>query len=122
MPTEAAAGVVWAKWSHIFAGALGIAAIVSFTPSMTPAQRVLALLSGMASAIWGTPLIVLALRIYVIPPQYATEEVLESVSGLSGFLLGMIGIYLVTASLRMAETFSKDPWWVIDRLRGKGGK
>lgn len=121
MPSETAAGVAWAKWGHVFAGALGVGAVLAWAPAMSPAQKVLALLSGMASAIWGTPIAVAVLRAQV-NESLLSPEVLESIAGMSGFSLGMLGIFIVTGFLRLAESFSQNPWGFIDRLRGKKGE
>lgn len=120
MPTETAAGAAaWAKWGYIFAGALGVAVTIAWMQTMTRRQMVLAIASGMASSIWGTPVAIAVARGY-LPPAVG-QEVIDGLAGMIGFSLGMVGIYLAGGVLRMAEGFSANPWAVIDRLRGRTG-
>lgn len=118
MPTEtAAAGVVWAKWGHVFGGALGIAATLAMMQTMTARQMVLATSSGLASSLFGTPVAIAIATGYL--PAGVGHEVIEGMAGMFGFTFGMLGLYLAGGLIRMAESFRDNPWGIIDRLRGR---
>lgn len=118
MPTESAAGAaIWAKWGHVFAGALGIAVTLAWAQTMSTRQMVLATSSGLATSLWGTPIAVAVARTYL--PATIGLDVMDGLTGLIGFVGGMVGIFLAGGVMRMAESFSKDPWAIFDRLRGK---
>lgn len=121
MPTEtAAAGAVWAKWGHVFAGALGIAVTLAWMQTMNTRQMVLAASSGTICILWGTPIAMAVMRGY-LPPSLGLD-VMDSISGLTGALMGAGGIFVISGFMRLGESFAANPWALLDRLRGKGGE
>ena len=118
MPTESAAGIVWAKWGHLVAGFLGIAATIAFMPTMTRSQVVLAASSGAILVLWGTPVAMAVARGY-LPAGAIDQAAMDGLTGLTGAALGACGIFIVSGLLRMGAGFAANPWAVIDRLRGR---
>jgi hypothetical protein len=114
---EAVAAAILAKWGHIIAGTLGVAVTLAYVHTMSLRQMVIAACSGMVSCVWGTPVAVAVIRHYItIDFEPAT---LDGLTGLTGFLLGMCGIYMTAAVLRLAEGFSRDPVGTFNQLTGR---
>lgn len=118
MPTEtAAASIAWAKWGHVFAGALGIAATLAYMPTMSKSQMILAGSSGAIMVLWGTPVAMAVSRGYL--PPGLDQSVMDGITGLVGALMGACGLFFVSGILRIGESFADDPWKIIDRFRGR---
>lgn len=117
--STAAASIAWAKWGHVFAGALGIAATLAYMRTMTQSQLVLVGSSGAIMVLWGTPVAMAIARGYL--PGDLSQDVMDGITGLTGALMGGGGIFIVSGLLRIGEGFAADPWALIDRLRGRNG-
>lgn len=120
MTTEAAATALWAKWGHVFAGAFGIAITLAWMRTMDTRQVVIAACSGTVLILWGTPVAMEITRGYL--PTGLSLEVMDAITGLTGAAMGAGGIYFFSGLMRIGENFSRDPWAILDRLRGRTGE
>ena len=100
------------------AGFLGSLITLSAMPELTKRQMILAVISGIAFAFWGTPII----TAWIFTTNSASWlPTGGSVEGLVGLLLGMGGIHLVAMFNTFSENFAKDPVSFFKNLINKQG-
>lgn len=101
------------KLAFAVAGFWGGVVSLSFVKNLTPKQGVLAVLTGIALAGYGTP----------IAAHYVLNtEPSSSMANAIAFVLGLTAMNLIPGIVRLSEIWKKDPLSVIKGTTDESGK
>lgn len=101
------------KLAFAVAGFWGGVVSLSFVKNLTPKQGVLAVLTGIASAGYGTP----------IAAHYVLNtEPSSAMANAIAFVLGLTAMNLIPGIVRLSEIWKKDPLSVIKGTTDESGK
>lgn len=101
------------KLAFAVAGFWGGVVSLSFIKNLSPKQGVLAVLTGIASAGYGTP----------ITAHYVLNtEPSSSMANAIAFALGLTAMNLIPGIVRLSEIWKKDPLSVIKGTTDESGK
>lgn len=96
------------KLAFAVAGFWGGVVSLSFVKTLTPKQALLAVLTGVASAAYGTPIV--AHYVFNIEPNSATVNAVA-------FVIGLTAMNLIPGIVRLSEFWKKDPLSVLRGVR-----
>jgi hypothetical protein len=111
VPFEAA---MWGgvKLVHLLFGSIGAALTLSVVQGWTWARVLTTLVTGLASAAFGTPY-----AVHYLAPPAALATVGENAYAA---IFGAVGVYLIPGLHNAAKAFAGNPWGFVDWWRGKG--
>lgn len=91
-------------------GFIGACLGISYMPPMSRKEQLFALLAGLACSALGPALL----------GWWLTRELPVPVASAIGFILGILGMFIVPGVIVFGQSFKKNPFFVIDWLRGRG--
>lgn len=91
-------------------GFVGACLGISYMPPMTKREQIFALLSGLACSALGPALL----------GWWLDRAIPVPVSSGIGFLLGILGMFIIPGVIIFGQSFRSNPFFVIDWLRGRG--
>lgn len=94
-------------------GLIGAALGISYMPPMTKARMAAALVAGIACAALFPQL---AAALY---QTWFTTPIPPAINNTFAFLFGILGMFIIPGIIVIGEKFMENPWWVIDKFRGK---
>lgn len=111
MPAE---GIFGVKLAHVMAGVAGGVVSLAYVRTLSSSQMVLAVITGAATAAYGTPL-----AGYALARILGADSPSAQVEGGLGFVLGITAMNLIPGIVRLSEMFRRDPAAVVGM---KGGE
>lgn len=107
MPTEPTVTYLSAKHSALLAGFFGSLVALTFIKELTRVQMLIALVTGLLTSAYLTPLVMFYLKI--------TPEINDGIA----FIVGLVAMNIVPAVIAVSESVRKNPLELLKRILPK---